>query len=94
MRLIWNRLSLPRLPRHERSRAGRSQSAAPAAHAHDQLYRGDFHAFRRLGQPVDPDIADEVDQLALAFDEEVMVIARIGVEISGAEVVPVSETGG
>jgi len=70
------------------------ESAASAAHAHDQLYRGDFHAFRRLGQPVDPDIADEVDQLALAFDEEVMVIARIGVEISGAEVVPVSETGG
>jgi hypothetical protein len=60
--------------------------AAPAAHAHDELYRGDFHSFRRLGQSVDPDITDEVDQLALAFDEEVMVIARVGVEIGGAGV--------
>src|SRR5688500_1692480 len=61
-------------------------TSAAAAHFHHHLHGADLHAWRRLREAIDADLAHEVDQPAFAFDEEMVVVAGVGVEVGAAAV--------
>ncbi len=54
---------------------------------HDDVDVADDHALGRRRDAVDPDrVARNVHELAVLFDEEVVVVRRVGVEIGLAAV--------
>lgn len=50
--------------------------------AHDDVDVRDLHAFRRFGQAFDRNrVAGNIHQLAIGFEQEVIVIGDVGVEV-------------